>query len=578
MLLTPLLLVMSGAAAAPPGLAESAWVLSSLRGQPVSGAPAITLQIAQGNASGSDGCNRYHGPVALDGNAFRVRTESMVSTRMACAPEAMSRASAFTAALGQARTARVEGRRLTLLGDDGAALATFEAQSRGLSGTSWKVTDVNNGKQAVVSVLQGSSLTLSFSRDGTVSGSAGCNQFSGKFTADGERVILQPLASTRRACTEPAGSMEQETAFLRALQSSVTVRMEADRLELRDGNGALMVGAVRTGAAGADSGALGLRLPASFVGKLPCADCPGIQTHLDLWPDGAFHARQEYLGKDVTRDLLGRWRVDPARKAVILDGSAGTVLQLGVEGPNELRLLDRQGKPIASKLPHELVSNGTLEPTELKMTLGGEMTYFADSPRIVLCATGRNHPIAMEADFLEAQEIYRQRAKPPGSPLYVTFEGTIVQRPKMEGEGTETAVVIRRFINAWPGQTCERARADASLVNTLWRIVRLGDTPVAAADGQREPQLILAKEGQGTRYRATVGCNQLVGNANVTGPSLIFKPGAATQMACVPPFDALEKTLSETLARTRRYAVTGGTLELLDEGGRSLALLEAVHV
>ena len=577
MLLPPLLLLVSGAAAGPPGLAESAWVLSSLRGRPVSGPPAVTLQISQGTASGSDGCNRYHGPVALDGNAFRVRTESMVSTRMACPPEVMSRASAFTTALGQARTAQVEGRRLTLLGDGGAVLATFEAQSRDLSGTSWKVTDVNNGKQAVVSVLQGSSLTLSFSRDGTVSGSAGCNQFSGKFNADGEKVIFQPLASTRKACT-PAGLMEQETAFLRALQSSATVRMEADRLELRDGNGALMVGAVRTAAAGAESAALGLRLPASFVGKLPCADCPGIQTHLDLWPDGAFHARQEYLGRSVTRDLLGRWRVDPARKAVILDGSAGTVLQLGVEGPDKLRLLDRQGKPIASKLPYELVSNGTLEPTELKLTLGGEMTYFADSPRIVLCATGRNHPIAMEADFLKAQEIYRQRAKPPGSPLYVTFEGTIAQRPKMEGEGTETAVVIRRFINAWPGQTCERARADASLVNTSWRIVRLGDTPVPVADGPREAHLVLAKEGQRTRYRATVGCNQLVGNADVSGPSLTFKPGAATQMACVPPFDALEKALSETLARTRRYAVTGGTLELLDESGRSLALLEAVHV
>jgi heat shock protein HslJ len=75
-----------------------------------------------------------------------------------------------------------------------------------------------------------------------------------------------------------------------------------------------------------------------------------------------------------------------------------------------------------------------------------------------------------------------------------------------------------------------------------------------------------------------VGCNQLVGTANVTGPSLTFNPGPATQMACLPPLDAMEKALSETLRRTRRYSVTGGTLELFDEGGRSLALLEAVHL
>ena len=433
----------------------SAWVLSTLRGQRASAAPVITLRVADAFVTGRDGCNRYRAPVALDGNGFQIRTEAMVSTNMACLPEVMTRAGAFTAALGQARTARVEGKRLTLLGEDGAVLATFEAQSRDLSGTTWNVTGVNNGKQAVVSVLQGSSLTLSFARDGTVSGSAGCNRYSGKFTTDGEKLTLRPLAFTRKMCPQPPNLMEQETAFLRALQGAATARVEGDQLELRDAQGALLVSASRVG--GQKSGALGLQLPASFVGDLPCADCEGIRTHLDLWPDHAFHARQEYLGKNVRRDFLGRWRVDPARKALILDGSGGTGLQLGVEGPNKLRLLDRQGKPIASRLPYELVSTGKLEPTDLELALDGEMTYFADSPRIVLCATGRNHPIAMEADFLAAQEAYRKAANPPGSPVYVTFEGTITQRPKMEGEGTETSVVIRRFIAAWPGQRCDRA-------------------------------------------------------------------------------------------------------------------------
>ena len=93
---------------------------------------------------------------------------------------------------------------------------------------------------------------------------------------------------------------------------------------------------------------------------------------------------------------------------------------------------------------------------------------------------------------------------------------------------------------------------------------------------QQEPRLTLTREGQATRYHATVGCNQLVGTASVTGPSLSFKSGATTQMACVPPFDALERSLAETLGRTRRYAITGGTLELLDQSGGWLALLEAV--
>src|SRR5262249_60720086 len=101
------------------------------------------------------------------------------------------------------------------------------------------------------------------------------------------------------------------------------------------------------------------------------------------------------------------------------------------------------------------------------------MTYFAGSPRIVLCATGRNHPIAMEADFLKAQEAYRLAAKPPGSPVYVTFEGTIAQRPKMEPEGTETAAVIRCCINTGPDGLCEAPQAAAADGRTTCRVAIL---------------------------------------------------------------------------------------------------------
>jgi len=246
MLLPPLLLAMATAAAAPPaGLEESSWVLSSLGGQPVKQAPAITLRIAEGQATGSDGCNRYRAPVALAGDAFRIQTEAMVSTNMACPPEVMTRASKYTTALERARTARIEEQRLTLRGEDGSVLATFEAQGRDLSGTTWEVTGVNNGKQGVASVVPGSSLTLSFSSDGGVSGSAGCNRYSGKFTADGEKLTIHALASTRKRCSQPPKVMEQEAQFLRALKGSATARMEGDELELRDSHGALMIGATR---------------------------------------------------------------------------------------------------------------------------------------------------------------------------------------------------------------------------------------------------------------------------------------------------------------------------------------------
>ena len=53
---------------------------------------------------------------------------------------------------------------------------------------------------------------------------------------------------------------------------------------------AVVAAAVLTVAAplAADRGAHGLTLPASFSGVLPCADCPGIRYHLDVWPDQGY--------------------------------------------------------------------------------------------------------------------------------------------------------------------------------------------------------------------------------------------------------------------------------------------------
>ena len=61
-------------------------------------------------------------------------------------------------------------------------------------------------------------------------------------------------------------------------------------------------------------GAHGLRLPASFAGDLPCADCERLRYRLNLWADQVFHLRRTWEGTDVRRDAVGRWSVDPDRR------------------------------------------------------------------------------------------------------------------------------------------------------------------------------------------------------------------------------------------------------------------------
>jgi heat shock protein HslJ len=208
--------------------------------------------------------------------------------------------------------------------------------------------------------------------------------------------------------------------------------------------------------------------------------------------------------------------------------------------------------------------------------MGGELRYMADAAVFTECRTGERYPVAFEADWIRAERAYLEADKPePGAPVYATLEGKVVERPRMDGAGAEPTLVITRFIHLWPHQSCERARAEADLTGTYWRVVRLGGEPVAPVADAREPHLILRRDG---RYTATAGCNRLFGGYAVAGGELELTVMASTRMACPPPLDALEQALGDALARTRGHRILAQTLELMDAGGESLALLEAVYL
>lgn len=582
----------------PARLVDTSWNLSTLPGYSLLPDRPVTMHFDAGEVQGSDGCNRYRAPYTIDVGSFQL-SGNIVSTKMACPEPVMKQAAAFIGAFAKARAVRIDSGQLVLLDADGLVLATLTSQVRELPGTSWQATGYNNGKQAVASVRAGSTLTVEFGPDGRIGGSAGCNSYTGAYSVSGQNIRIGTIATTKKMCALPQGVMEQEAAFLRALEQASIMRMDGDRIELRSHEGSLLVVATRTAAApgspipgrrknapasGAERsaesviGAHGLRLPATFRGDLPCADCETVRHHLDVWPDQVFHLRRQWVGRDLVRDEVGRWRVDPTRKAFVLHGGGEMPLQYEIKGPDRLRQLDTEGKPIQSDLPYELVSDDKFTPTDLSLLLAGEMQYLADAARFTECLTGRSYPIVMEGDFREMERAYRHAASEAGAPLYVTFEGSIVQRPRMDGDGLGPRVVVGRFINAWPHEKCERAMANASMTNTYWRIVRLGGDPVTATEGRREPHLLLRGERGRSRYVATVGCNQLMGSYAIDGDAINVKPAAATLMACPPPLATLEKKLGDVLAKARRWRIKANTLEFLDEKGGSVALFEAVYL
>lgn len=222
-----------------PSLEGTSWVLSSLPGHDLGSSPPATLRFEGANASGSDGCNRYSLGFTADGARLQWTTPG-ISTQMACPPDVTKRAQAYMDALRGSTSFRVMDGRLELLGGDGKPRATLVAQSTQLPGTAWRATGINNGRNAVVSLVAGSEVTMIFGADGRVSGTAGCNNYSAGFEADGSRLKFTPAAATRKMCASE-DVMQQEQAFLTALGTVATVQFEGDRLDLRSTDGALAI-------------------------------------------------------------------------------------------------------------------------------------------------------------------------------------------------------------------------------------------------------------------------------------------------------------------------------------------------
>jgi heat shock protein HslJ len=240
------------AAQAEDSLEGTSWLLEVLGGKAWSGASAAggttpTLSFVGGRIAGTDGCNQYVAPATAAGGMFRVDAGRMAGTMRACPEPVMELATEFRSAVSSATAYRLAEGRLRLTGAGGAPLAEFSAQPAALEGTVWEVTAVNNGKQAVVSVALGTTLSAAFTEGGRMSGSAGCNRFTGTYSVQGAKISIGKLAATRRMCVEPAGIMEQEAQFLRALESAATCRFDGDLLELRAESGALAVKLRRSG-------------------------------------------------------------------------------------------------------------------------------------------------------------------------------------------------------------------------------------------------------------------------------------------------------------------------------------------
>lgn len=214
-------------------------------------AQAPTLKLEGGQAGGNGTCNRYFGGYSLADGELTFMPGG--NTLMACPEEYMTQEQAFMASLGQVATYSLEDGQLTLMDTAGTPLLTFKVfEVPPLSGTRWRLLTYNNGTGGLVSPISDTVIVSKFGDDGQLGGFAGCNNFMASYEATADSLSIGPTASTRKACAEPAGVMEQETAFLKLLETVTTYAIEGNVLQLQNEDGTIV--AQFTAAAEPDAG------------------------------------------------------------------------------------------------------------------------------------------------------------------------------------------------------------------------------------------------------------------------------------------------------------------------------------
>ncbi|MFD3485599.1 META domain-containing protein [Streptomyces sp. NPDC058665] len=221
-------------------LTDVRWNIESLnvggKKAPVPEGASVEID-SKGKASARTGCNSIGAEVTIEGDTLTVGEKS--TTMIACPDELAAFEKALGDAFGGKLKAKVEDKKLTLTGAGGDSIALSAEEPAPLVGTGWAVTSLLAGETA--SSLpkdkkgETAKATLTFAKDGTVSGDLGCNTFSASAKTTDTTITFGPVKSTRKICPEPGMSLERK--LLKVLDGQVTYEVHHRELTLKTADG-----------------------------------------------------------------------------------------------------------------------------------------------------------------------------------------------------------------------------------------------------------------------------------------------------------------------------------------------------
>lgn len=314
--------------------------------------------------------------------------------------------------------------------------------------------------------------------------------------------------------------------------------------------------------------------PVTYFGKIPCADCEGVEIQINLLDSSAFMIKKVTLGKRRKAYItIGKWELEDTTQIITLKSSNQSPKRFVVTSDKTIEMLNVHGKKIESELNYTLTKKDNYEEITDSFEMKGMFRYMADAALFVDCSSQKKYPVAMEKDYLSLEWEYLSKVEKAGEPMLATLSGRLILRSKMEGNEKILTLIVKKFDRVWPKLNCKSSLSTASLKNTYWKLMEIDGKLIKIPSTVREPHFILRNDGKS--LKGFGGCNNFKGTYEVNENKIKFGPIAGTRKFCKNTMD-LENLFMKIFSEANNYIIFGESLEFY-RNEKVLAKFESVY-
>lgn len=197
--------------------------------------------------------------------------------------------------------------------------------------------------------------------------------------------------------------------------------------------------------------------PATYLGTLPCADCPAIHESLHFLPDGIYIDRLVYEERNTSFQSIGRWSINAEENQLTLRSGDAAPVIYAILGVRSLRKVPPKGSRVPAKyLP---VLDLDFEPyfSSDPIAIRGEFLAGPHGPILTECQSGVDILVSHDSDATALNQAYSDAHLPPGSSLLVSLTAKFFCDKTSFGPinyNWVTRLEVIHFEASYPGKSC----------------------------------------------------------------------------------------------------------------------------